>query len=259
MHLVSACLARRFAIVLTGMIALVSSAGLANRLRALDSSILLARATGHSLAVWWPRNQACGARFSDLFEPIPGVGVGAGYPRLVSIIASRFGLALSGRIRHTLPIEAVSRASLVSINTIHSFISPEDFSWAKPVAGIASEIERVGRADIGIHIRRGDHPTATRSNPTAGFMRAMHGRPEATFFLATDDDSVRRQVVDAFPGRVTTVGRMPSRTTIEGVQDAVVDLFCLANCSEIWASRGSSFGEVAHYLRRAPLHFPAAV
>lgn len=258
------------------MMSLISEAGLANRMRALDSASMLAIATGHSLSVWWPRNQNCGAAFGDLFAPIPTVATDSPKALLIDrIVRLPFkGLALEGKLKARFydpsnrpldsALEEVRSQTFVAIRTEHPFFYPESFAWATPKAEIASAIASttamLGSNSVGVHIRRGDHVTATRDNPTEAFVSAMQRRvsehPETVFFVASDDPILKAQLRESF--RAVTHEASNSRSDVKGVRAAVVDLFALANCSEIWGSRGSSFGEVAHHLRKAPLIFPIA-
>jgi len=57
--------------------------GLCNRLRVVDSGIMLARALKRKLVVVWEENEDLGAGYGDLFVPIPAVEVLDGQPVLM--------------------------------------------------------------------------------------------------------------------------------------------------------------------------------
>ncbi len=272
------------------MICLTSTAGLCNRLRALDSSILLSRKTGHRLSVWWPVNGACAAQFGDLFEPLDVATCDSLLAK--TFLATAFSdtrpavllrLALRGRGWRSLEgklnqlfypdrgpldvtaIEEVSKSKVVCIRSDSAWLYPEDFSWLVPRSRIretvASVISGFASMTIGVHIRRGDHTVAAAMNSTEVFTNAMKERitthPESMFYLATDSATVRNQIVREFEGRIITTANDTSRNSLAGMRSAVVDLFCLARCAEIWATYGSSFGPTAHHIGKAPLSFPA--
>jgi hypothetical protein len=240
------------------MISLISEAGLGNRLRAMDSAILLANATGHSLSVWWPANRYCSARFKDLFEPVLGVRADSFTARVIDRLAPlKFKGQIKQEVKEHLP--EIRKARLVAIRSDSPFYYPESFKWLKPLPHIQQRIDAIEiGGTIGIHIRRGDHVGATKANPTNRFVSAMRER-DNTFFLATDDHDLKLRLRQEFGARIITQDIDYSRDSLGGIESAVVDMFCLAKCSEIWGSKGSSFSEVAHHLRKPPLRFPASI
>jgi len=55
------------------MIVITPTAGLCNRMRALDSDLALARAAGVPIKAIWRLNSDLNCRFEELFEPVPGL------------------------------------------------------------------------------------------------------------------------------------------------------------------------------------------
>ena len=82
-----------------------------------------------------------------------------------------------------------------------------------------------------------------------GFRRAMwraiQQHPEARFFLATDDAALKAELLSEFGERIVTQQTEVRRDTVEGMRDAVVDLWCLAATQRIIGSYWSSFTDIA--------------
>ncbi|MGN0231519.1 MAG: hypothetical protein ACI4A8_04830 [Muribaculaceae bacterium] len=110
---------------------------------------------------------------------------------------------------------------------------------------------------IGVHIRRTDNVVSIKHSTDQGFFRAMERAleidPKANFFLATDDCTLKKQIIEKYGTRILTQQDPVSRSSIEGMRDAVVDLWCLASASRIIGSYWSSFTDSAAELFNAPL------
>jgi hypothetical protein len=108
---------------------------------------------------------------------------------------------------------------------------------------------------IGVHIRRGDNEKSTNESPSELFWTAMKKYSLTTiFYLATDSIEVRYEAIERFPNRILFASdNVLSRNDPLGCRDAVVDFFCLSNCSEIIGSYYSSFSEMAAMYGDVPL------
>jgi hypothetical protein len=83
--------------------------------------------------------------------------------------------------------------------------------------------------------------------------REVDGNGTTTFFLATDSPEVEAELRAHFPGRILTYPkRTLDRRRREAIEDAVIDLFCLAATGKLFASFHSSFSETASRLRDTP-------
>jgi hypothetical protein len=138
-----------------------------------------------------------------------------------------------------------------------------DYRVFKPVAAIQKEIDNIvlqfKPSTIGVHIRSTDHTTAIKNSPFFLFENKIYEElrsdPEATFFLATDNEEYQNRLVQKFGSSKILLHKKEFRRAVtEGVTDAVVDLFCLSRTSKIYGSYYSSFSYVAARIGQIPIH-----
>lgn len=252
--------------------------GLCNRLRAIASGVEVGRRLGARTVVHWNRVDNFYARFGELFEPVTVEGVqveevrgllnaipkrhNAFLPKLLQWV--RYGqviylhscdkdVPLLPRIR---PVRHVLVVSAYSVGPHYPMTQ-----LFRPIALLREQVEactaRFGARTIGLHIRGTDHPLSRVHSTVDKFIGRIDAEiatdPEVTFFLATDETSARQTLVDRYGQRIIWRENVLNRTSVEGIQDAVVDLFCLCRTSQIVGSYGSSFSEIAAELGGIPL------
>lgn len=127
------------------------------------------------------------------------------------------------------------------------------------IAGISSQYTP---RTLGVHVRRTDNVTAIRRSPLIAFRRRIDrllddGMAD-TLFLCTDSDEVRRYFRETYGRRVLTRQIEVHRDTLQGMRDAVIDLWCLALTSRILGSYYSSFSEIAAELTGVPFEVAVA-
>ena len=135
-----------------------------------------------------------------------------------------------------------------------------DLSWLKPAAHIAPYIVELKKQfapnTVGVHIRGTDY---IRQPPIEAIIEKMHTEveldPQVKFFFASDGDKRGRKVVDTFGDRLIVYKhtRNTERKTIQGQENAVVDLFGLAATSRIIGMRFSTFASLAALIGNKPL------
>ena len=147
------------------------------------------------------------------------------------------------------------------IDTFERFFrGPTNFEGFRPVAAIRDRVARFGldsRA-IGVHVRRTDNDNSRRFSPIEGFIEKMQAAIEedasTTFYLASDSLDVAAFMEREFPGRIARqTDKNYARSEAAGIQQALVDLYCLSSCRRIIGSFGSSFTDVASEIGRIPL------
>jgi hypothetical protein len=110
---------------------------------------------------------------------------------------------------------------------------------------------------VSVHIRRTDQVVSIAHSKTENFIELMNreieANPEVKFFLATDDKEEEALLRKTFPGRiVSNENRTLRRDSLDGMYDALLDLYCLAACKKIIGSYFSSFTDTAASLGGIP-------
>lgn len=239
-----------------------------NRLRAIDSAIILSKKIDKKLIIIWENNNDLGANFKDLFEDIKNVKIVAQCPKNISFFLQKKTwlkllnktLVLNTEIS-TLNIKLLfksktflnelKRYRYIYFETEHAFLYPENFKMFKPLEVIRKTVNK-NEVLIGLHIRRTDHVYAILNSTTDIFIKTikkeLEQNPTTKFYLATDDLEIKSILLGMFKNKIITNNFELSRLSLNGVQSAVVDLFSLASCIKIYGSLGSSFSETACHI-----------
>lgn len=262
---------------------LVPLGGLCNRLRALLSAGALAELDPElHIRVAWAVNKECAARFDELFEVHPVLSDRIEFRRagfLDEPAVWRRNLRLPALLRRLLydeqqpdfhsmssPADCLARfldSSRVYISTGLALCLTPPVMWTKlhPLPHIKQRIDSLVDSfrtpTVGVHIRRTDNTKSLSESPLAAFEREMQAAIEqddrVSFYLATDDEEVRKRLVNLFPRRIYFQTGSPTRATREGMEAAVVDLFVLSRTQRLIGSYWSSFTDTAAELGGIPL------
>lgn len=263
-------------------VTLVPFAGLGNRLNAISSAIALQCAIHCEVSVYWMSSADCRCQWEDLFLPIEGITIRPlrqftlirrgweflGLPQLLRL----FLFDGCFKARKILDSDFLLRPDCpyknIYVDANKRFCPLQESSmlcrYYQPTPELEQRIGRVtsqfGDFTIGVHVRRTDHRTVIAANPLNGFVRLMREQeqqhPGCTFYLASDDVEVKRYMEQQFPGRIVTKADVVlQRDSVEGMKDAVVELFLLARTNLIIGSRGSTYSDVASQLYDTPLVF----
>ncbi len=272
----------------SGRIIVSAIGGLANRMRALASGVALAEATGRMCEAVWAVNSDLHCSFGDLFEPMALTPVITEIsprrdlwlydgPRKRNLFLShlvqtgRYALKLTDEkefARYAAAPEAlVERIAATKGDvmirsgvTFYPFADSLYRSLFVPRQDIASaareRLECDGRGFTGIHIRRTDNAVAIRRSPLRLFIDVMDREaefcPEKMFYLATDDDDVRRRLKERYGSRIVSHDATVTRQTAAGIRDALTDMTALSLCDRIYGSYWSSFSEAAAMMGGKP-------
>lgn len=248
--------------------------GLCNRMRAINSARIFAEKRKEKLTVIWFVNPELGCPFEKIFEPSSAFKVINIYSKwnlkklwyqLTSLI---FGIYLDNKsIRFhkgegTLEEPfASSLGPYVYIATEEHFYPCHDYSPFLPEKELSARIDskknELGEHAVGVHIRRTDNMPSIGKSSTPDFIDAMNKElsrnPDTMFYLATDDLSEEEALRERFPGKIiSNEERNLSRDSVEGIRDAMIDLYCLASTSKIIGSYFSSFTDIAADMRGIP-------
>ena len=268
------------------MIIIEPRGGLANRMRVVVSGLRLQKQLGADLRCLWIEDAYLNAPFDALFESIPGLEIQSRANQFRYVQASRhtsrFKMGLAKMINRALGIDfcivepdfenwlwknkievadVAREHGNVYIQTCQEFGQNLDgFSRFVPIPSIQLKIlaleKRFKPQTIGIHIRRTDNIPSIEMSPTDLFIQTMNAEisrnAAVLFYLATDDVNVEQEFRQRYGKRILTHSKEFSRLTVAGIQDAVVDLFCLSRTSAIYGSYWSSFSDVAARIGNIP-------
>ena len=261
------------------MLTITVLGGLCNRLRVLLSALSIAQQCHVEVNVEWEENAECQARFEDLFVPIDSGRFHVREMHWWARPSRRKNLHLPRLLRYcmgyTFQRDGYVPSSLTDLQGIalkhkRAFISSgcqladyplECMHRIKPVAELQGRIDHIcqhfTKDTVGVHIRRTDNAKSIEGSPIESFLQAMaqevKAHPQATFFLATDDTAVKEMLCKRFPKRIFTQSEPASRNTLDGMRNAVVDLWCLSRTSRMIGSYWSSFTDAAAELGQIPL------
>lgn len=255
------------------MIIIQPSGGLCNRMRVINSGWRLARERQEKLLVLWNCNAELNCPFDGLFRPvtefrITSIRSVADPRKLFYQKTARSYLTNEELLAHRTPEGSLdpeyvqSLRKNVYIFTWEWFYPSEDYHLFVPIDLLKERIDamtaRFGPSCVGVHIRRTDNQPAIGKSSTDAFIDAMRRElledPDTIFYLATDDRSEEEKLRTLFPDRILShQDRCLRRDSREGMQDALLDLYCLAATRKIIGSYFSSFTDIAADMRGIPL------
>lgn len=264
------------------MITFIPVGGLANRMRAIDSAISLAE--NDDVQIYWFKDKGLNSCFHQLFQPIPFSNVKLkeanlwsklllDRPRKKNFYIPRLYQAIwfdtclyehQTHKNHTDYKQWKQAYNSIYMASYNQFYQPshELSEIFIPTDEIQQKIETAcishSEHTIGIHIRRGDHKIAIQKSPIHLFIKAMEKaiklENQTNFYLATDSESDKKLLIEKFGYRIITSPYPAERDTIEGMKNAVVDLYALSRTHTILGSYYSSFSEIAAELGKCKLH-----
>jgi len=244
--------------------------GLCNRMRAINSAWMLAKERGDKLLVIWNVNHELGCPYEKLFKPHPAFQVinihsKWNIRKLFLQFTSQF--VSNDEIRthkgDGLLDEAFRKGlgKKVYIATEEHFYPCHTYDLFVPTDEIISRIKEMtskfGANAVGVHIRRTDNKPAIGKSSTDAFLTSMKAElaahPDTMFYLATDDLSEEAVLREAFPDKIlSNQNRDLSRDSVNGIQDAMIDLYSLAATNKIIGSFFSSFTDIAADMNDIP-------
>lgn len=247
------------------MLYIEPTGGLCNRMRVLNSAIFLANKAGVPLTLVWPVTWDMGAPVSRLFKlPSFITLIENNQADLMHEFAEKVDKVIEQEELTNLFCGHYHMESLfesyksIYMKTGGIFYPYQHFNYFQPIAElqkiINQYISNFTQNVIGVHIRRTDNETAIKYSPTESFIEAMDleiiKNPQVKFYLATDSPEVESQLTVRYRERIISHGKEFRRDTEKSIQDAVVDLYCLANTKKLLASYWSSFSDIAAEINR---------
>ncbi len=255
-------------------VSIIPKEGLCNRLRAMVSGINIAKRLGARCVIYWNKTRNCNCRFRDLFEEP--------HFRDVSVVENRSVLHAIGYKRN-LHIPTLLQKMHYD-NAIYNFNwnsgESDIFTLIKPTdeklllvschqmykldginrGGVLIPIKRLqermnevidgfGGHTVGIHLRGTDNAISRERSPFSAFIDRMDKELDSDlntkFYLATDEAEYKELLAKRYGARVITSPLVLNRSSLEGMKDALVDLYCLSCTDYIVGSYYSSYSEIA--------------
>ncbi len=257
-----------------GAITLIPYAGLCNRMHAIASAVRLSELHGVPLRIMWSKTQDCAALFTDLFRPVsisgvtieekPGFLHRAHRWKMAKLLVGSLLKLEYGQVLHDFGFHKDGDMSDAIGTGVKKLLVktcyPVGASYCdydrlfRPAEAVDARIRRIAAGfspdTVGVHVRRTDNAVAKKESPDGYFFRMMDAelsaRPRTNFYLATDDEAVKRGMEERYGDKIMTVRDAPlCRNSLEGMRQAAVDLYCLSRTRKIIGSCRSSFSEVA--------------
>lgn len=261
------------------MIIAKPNGGLGNRMRVINSAICLATAN-HKLPVkvLWKRNSGMNALFSDLFGCTDEISIVQNpflmgcyfyFPKLMPVGYKYYDDQLISVNNQTKEYWDKNHSNVI-LNTCFDFyeLKPETnfYQLFQPVEKLQKKIEQISNgfreSMVGVHIRRTDHVPAVNYSKTENFITRMDElvdeNRDTGFYVSTDDIKTESKIRNRFGSRIHSMSdKNLERNTKEGIEDAVVDMYCLSHTKMILGSYSSSFSAVASAIGKIPLEIIA--
>lgn len=267
------------------MIIIEPCAGLGNKLLGMSSAYAVAQKLNRELIVMWKREVGCNVKAEELFElPFRVIEISEnGYSK--EPVAHFRGNQLKKKWRAKADrflecgdVEAIKKQKgyeglLAVIEKepviyIKSFgplceLDAASLAFLKPSAGILQKGEplfsQLGAKTVGVHVRRTDHTEAIANSPLSLFADKMRQEmievPGTDFFVATDDEGVKRELREALPDAklIFHDSGIIDRNSKEGICDAYIEMLALSRCRKILGSYNSTFSLLPSYIGDIPL------
>jgi len=254
------------------MIIIQPSGGLCNRMRVINSGWHLACERQEKLRIFWNCNRELNCPFESLFRPvtefqITNIRSVADPRKLFYQKTSRNYLTNEEILAHRSQDGCLDSAYVKSLKgntyifTWEWFYPSEDYHLFIPIDTLQKRIDGIaakfGSSCVGVHIRRTDNKPSIGKSSTDAFLSSMRQEleadPDTLFYLATDDMEEEARLREVFPSRIlSNQKRCLRRDSAEGIQDALLDLYCLANTRKIIGSYFSSFTDIAADIHKIP-------
>jgi hypothetical protein len=272
-----------------GTIIVIPSEGLSNRLRVIATASKLARNSNKKILVYWEANSNLNATYQDLFED---TGTAITQPplkyriwlkmirqslrlRFVSKIYldffrfdfiyldSMIRLVKDGQLNLQQEIDKSKEVFFCSCEEFEYF-DASDYQSFLPKKKLKENIDllsnKFNAKTIGIHIRSTDNEWSKKNSPFHLFINKIEEEiaidESVNFFVSTDNEAYQKELLNRFgENRIFIHQKEFRRDTKKGIEDAVIDIFCLSKTTKIYGSYWSSFSEVASRIGNIPITF----
>lgn len=269
-----------------GTIVAVPTQGLSNRLRVIATASKLARMSNKNLTVYWEVNKGLNASYKDLFEAPDKIVITKPplkYQVWLTIALLRFrsltkalpGLfrfdfvyldtmvqqVRNGKIDLQQEVDKSKKAFFCSCQEFQYF-DAVDYTIFIPKHTLQESINALSRQfnahTIGVHIRSTDNEWSKKNSPFQLFVEKIEKEiqlnEDVNFFVSTDNETYQNELLKRFGENKILIHKKEfRRDTKKGIEDAVIDIFCLSKTTRIYGSYWSSFSDVAGRIGNIPI------
>lgn len=271
---------------------LIPYAGLCNRMNSIVSALSYCRKYPNvDLTIKWHRWFHCNCRFKDLFEEIPQLAATNRQIKelfelnIKDVPGHKLNLHLPDKMRSFFydvvfmpydsadDFETIVNAKIkekghnikVYVYKDNRFCIDE---WKGkyadifiPQKDIQDRIDSITKEwnghVVGLHVRRTDNIKAIQNSPIERYYQIIDDEirkdAQVRFYLATDDEIIKQEFTRKYGSRVITIPLCLKRSSLQGMKDAVVDLYCLASTSKIYGSSASTYSLLAGRIYGIPV------
>jgi hypothetical protein len=255
--------------------------GLANRMRVIASVLEFKKQFECEIYCVWGEDRGLNAKFNELFENIDGLNIipkSKNMKKLKSPFRTNSIFRLLAKVYNKflgfdyyIPAQEGQNLLRTKKNTLYDIIKNNngnmyiqsnmiDDKWEnahlksifRPVRVIMEKVESIHSMFsqysevVGLHIRRTDNLKSIAYSPIELFINEIENKIKSHdnigFFLATDDTDIEYLLLKLYSDKIIIVEQKSNtRDSLEGIQDAVVDMFSLSKTSMIYGSYWSSF------------------
>ncbi len=258
-------------------ISIIPTGGLCNRMRAMATGVAIARHYNSHATVYWNNCTGLKADFKELFKPINENDVlvvenndwiynikdTKGYLLRRPIFQMRYNqvyfnysIYSSHETDIFTKIDGKKNKDILLVSCCPMCDQMDLHALFVPIDEIQFDIDKIASQytehTIGIHIRRTDSKESIKNSPIDAFEKRIQAElcknANTIFYVASDDNEVKRYFKNKYPKNVITIFDDTSRNSIDGMRFAVVDLFCLSRTNHIIGSFYSSYSHIASVL-----------
>ncbi|MEI8348667.1 MAG: hypothetical protein WCI77_00800 [Candidatus Omnitrophota bacterium] len=249
--------------------------GISNRIKCVVSALRWANALKREVALYWPKDYTCNCAFQDLFEnKITEIGsdVYENFEkhRFFSFFHNKytlmdtwrllvFGKELRRGFGNVYP-KALGESGGGSIDLEYERV-PEAirekfliyFNNFVPVTYVRDQVnifsQRFNKSTVSVAIRTWvDSGWRSKLFDINEFYRIMDTFPDANFFVTSDSSEIVRILAEKYNDRIIYYPKRTAngdRSSVEGVQDTLIDLLLASKNKFLVGSHLSTFSEVA--------------
>lgn len=253
------------------VLTLVPLGGMCNRINSIMSGIEWTKHNpGTELRILWWKSHDLYAKFNDLFMPLDSVNV----EEMKSLIKDRpavkrnlylprlfrsffYDVEITDSNDRTLfdnTVENQARIYVAACNSFCQYVIRKSIGATfRPAPELQSRIKKYTEGwngeVVGVHVRRTDHAQAIQHSPLDNYYekidKELEINPKARFYLASDSEDVKNQMRTKYGDKILTQSFTLERYSVQGMKDALVELYTLASCNKILGSDYSSYSLMA--------------